>query len=158
MAKDTLAVGVRRSLMPLQTLTDERAIRHRLAAFARTLDQRQWDCLGEVFAPEALLIYGAHQPQGLVAIEQHFRAFLGGCGPSQHLLGNIEIEVQGDQAHSVAAVCASHRAVNKDDTREFIARGNYAAQWIRLPQGWRVARWEWQNGWFTGDFSILAPG
>ena len=144
--------------MSLQNLLDERAIRHRLAAFARTLDQRQWDSLGEVFAPDAQLVYGAHQPQGLVAIEHHFRAFLGGCGPSQHLLGNIEIDVQGDWAQSLAAVCASHRANGERDTREFIARGSYAAQWIRLPQGWRVARWEWQNGWFTGDFSILAPG
>ena len=144
--------------MPLQMLADERSIRHRLAAFARTLDQRQWDSLGEVFAPEAQLVYGAHQPQGLAAIEAHFRGFLGGCGPSQHLLGNIDIDVQGDHAHSWAAVCASHRAAGKDDTREFTARGNYLTQWSRLPQGWRVARWEWQNGWFSGDFSILGPG
>ena len=144
--------------MNLQDLLDEREIQHRLVGFTQCLDRREWGRLGEVFAPDALAVYGEHRASGLEAIEKHFRAFLGGCGPSQHLLGNIEIQVEGNAACSFASVCASHRAVGKQDAREFIARGNYHATWVRLPTGWRIQSWEWQNGWFSGDYSVLQPG
>jgi ketosteroid isomerase-like protein len=144
-----------------ETLADllaERDIRHTLARFATVLDTRAWDRLNEVYAPDGLAVYGEHRAQGYTALEKHFRAFLGGCGPSQHLLGNIEIHVTGTTATSRAAVCASHRALGANDPREFIARGNYHARWQRLPVGWRIAKWEWENGWFSGDYSVLQPG
>jgi hypothetical protein len=142
----------------LEALLADREIRHTLARFATVLDTRAWQRLGEVYAPDAVAVYGEYRAQGLAALEKHFRAFLGGCGPSQHLLGNIEIQVDGTTATSRAAVCASHRALAPNDTREFIARGNYHATWQQLPTGWRVATWEWQNGWFSGDYSVLQPG
>jgi ketosteroid isomerase-like protein len=144
--------------MSLESLLAEREIRHTLVRFAVVLDSRAWHRLGEVYAPDALAIYGEYRAQGLAALEKHFRAFLGGCGPSQHLLGNIEIVVQGHTAISHASVCASHRALAEGDSREFIARGNYHATWQQLPTGWRVATWEWENGWLSGDYSVLQPG
>lgn len=142
----------------LADLLAERDIRYTLARFATVLDSRAWHRLGEVYAPDGLAIYGEYRAQGLEALEKHFRAFLGGCGPSQHLLGNIEIHVTGTTATSRASVCASHRALAADDTREFIARGNYHTSWQLLPIGWRIATWEWENGWFSGDYSVLQPG
>lgn len=142
----------------LAELLAERDIHRGLARFAEVLDSRAWHRLGEVFTPDALVVYSEYRAQGLEAIERHFRQFLGGCGPSQHLLGNIVIEVEGEVAHSRASVCASHLGAAPGDTREFIAFGGYRARWSRLAIGWRIAHWEWQHGWFRGDYGILQPG
>ena len=57
------------------------------------------------------------------AIEAHFLRFLGRCGPSQHLLGNIEVTVADDAARSRANVLASHCSADPKDAREFVEIG-----------------------------------
>ena len=89
------------------------------------------------------------------AIEAHFLRFLGRCGPSQHLLGNIEVTVADDAARSRANVLASHCSADPKDAREFVAYGGYEAAWRRAPDGWRVTTWTWQQGWFRGDIAVL---
>jgi ketosteroid isomerase-like protein len=141
--------------MDLDTLLADRDIRHGLARFAEVVDARAWERLGEVFAPDAVTVYGEFRSEGHVAIEAHFRRFLGRCGPSQHLLGNIEVTVDGATARSRASVLASHRGADPQDAREFVAYGGYDTVWRRDPSGWRVTAWTWRQGWFRGDIAVL---
>ena len=141
--------------MDLASMVAERDIRHGLARFAEVVDARAWDRLGEVFAPDAVTVYGEFRSEGIASIEEHFRRFLGRCGPSQHLLGNIEVTVDGDAARSRASVLASHRSADRDDGREFVAYGGYDTVWRREASGWRVTAWTWRQGWFRGDIAVL---
>ena len=75
---------------------DRLAIANQLARFARTVDSRDWGAVGEVFAEEVSFDYGDGREQsGIAAMREQFRVFLGGCGPSQHLIGSIAIELDG---------------------------------------------------------------
>ena len=63
--------------------SDRDQIIERLADIATALDTRDWDGLGELFT-ESATGYGA---AGREQIVRTVRDHLGGCGPSQHLLG-----------------------------------------------------------------------
>ena len=61
----------------LQTLIDELDIRHGLARFARILDHKQWDTLGEVFADDLDFDYGSGGEQhGLDALREQMRRYI----------------------------------------------------------------------------------
>lgn len=125
----------------LATLLAEREIMRGLARFARVLDAKDWDALGEIFAEDVAFDYGAAgEERGLAAMTANMRRFLDVCGPSQHLIGSIIVEVDGDSAVSRAYVQARHQ--RKDDPLGpvFDANGEYVDRWQRQAQGWRIVR------------------
>lgn len=142
----------------LQALLDEREITHGLARFARVLDGKDWDALGEVFADDLSFNYGdGQEKQGMAALRTQMTSFLDHCAGSQHLLGSIRIEVDGDTALSSAYVQARHQGAGARSHLFFDSNGEYTDRWERRPQGWRIvrrdARWFMQ----VGDISVLAP-
>ena len=125
--------------------------------FARILDHKKWDDLGNVFAADLSFNYGAGgEQQGIDALRATMRQFLDVCGPTQHLLGSIIVEVDGDRALSRAYVQARHQRVADATGAIFDSNGEYVDRWERQPQGWRIVRREaiWQI--HSGDPSILA--
>lgn len=145
--------------MDLQTLLDERAIMHGLGRFARILDGREWDAVHEVFADDVTFNYGDGREQtGIAAMTKQFRDFLGGCGPSQHLLGSIVITVEGDKGTSNAYVQARHQGKNGRENLRLDSNGEYVDQWERRPEGWRIVRRDVHWLVTTGDMTLLGPG
>ena len=65
-------------------LTEQQAVIDVLVRCAAAFDARDWPSLDDLFT-EDINAYGA---QGREAVVTTIRSFLGGCGPSQHLLGN----------------------------------------------------------------------
>lgn len=135
----------------------ERAVREGLAQFARVLDQKQWDCLGDVFAQEITFDYGMGERAGMPALIDNMRRFLDVCGPSQHLIGSISIEVApgGVSATSRAYVQARHQRTDDHGGAVFDSNGEYIDQWALLPEGWRIVRRDaiWQT--HSGDAAII---
>jgi ketosteroid isomerase-like protein len=145
--------------MDLQTLLDERMIAHGLGRFARILDQREWDAVPEVFAADVTFNYGDGREQsGIAAMTRQFRDFLGGCGPSQHLLGSIVIVANGDKGTSNAYVQARHQGKDGKEHLRLDSNGEYIDQWERRPEGWRIVRRDVRWLVSTGDISVLGPG
>jgi ketosteroid isomerase-like protein len=145
--------------MDLQTLLDERAIMHGLGRFARILDGREWDAVYEVFAEDVTFNYGDGRDQsGIAAMTKQFRDFLGGCGPSQHLLGSIVITVEGDKGTSNAYVQASHQGKDGKQDLYLYSHGEYIDQWERRADGWRIVRRDVRWFFNRGDMSVLGPG
>lgn len=140
----------------LQTLTDERDVARGLARFARILDHKQWDALGEVFAPDLSFNYGdGREQQGLDALRAQMRRFLDVCGGTQHLLGSIRIEVEGNRADSRSYVQARHQGVGDKAHLFFDSNGEYVDRWERRPQGWRIVRRDSVWHMHMGDPSVL---
>jgi len=135
----------------------ERAVREGLARFARVLDGKQWDCLNDVFAQDITFDYGMGEQAGMSALTENMRRFLDVCGPSQHLIGSIAIEVApgGASATSRAYVQARHQRANDNGGGVFDSNGEYVDQWALLPQGWRIIRRDaiWQT--HSGDAAII---
>lgn len=139
-----------------QSLLDEREVLHGLNRFARILDKRQWDCVGEVFADDVTFNYGDGREQaGILALRQQFRQFLDVCGPSQHLLGSIDITVHGDTATTCAYVQARHQGAGAKSHLFFDSNGEYIDHWQRRSEGWRVVRRDVHWLMHMGDLSVL---
>jgi 3-phenylpropionate/cinnamic acid dioxygenase small subunit len=140
----------------LQTLLDEREITRSLGRFARILDQKRWDELPEVFAEDLTFEYGSGvDQQGMDALRRQMRQFLDVCGGTQHLIGSIIIDVDGDQAVSRAYVQARHQRRDDPVGPIFDSTGEYVDRWERRPQGWRIVRRD--ASWFlhAGDPGVL---
>ena len=142
----------------LQSLLDERAITRGLSRFARILDQKRWDDLGDVFADDLTFNYGVEKQQGIAALREQMRRFLDICGNTQHLIGSLLIDVDGDQAVSRAYVQARHQRRNDPVGPIFDSTGEYVDRWQRRPEGWRIVRRD--ALWFLhhGDAGVLAAG
>jgi SnoaL-like protein len=128
-----------------------------LNRYATCLDSRDWSGLDEVFHPDATARYGVPL-NGRTAIVESIRGFLGGCGPSQHLLGNYEIRVDGDQAEAttkarVIHIGAGHRA----GLAPYEAIGVYRDQLARTSEGWRITHREFDVHISVGDIEVLQP-
>jgi ketosteroid isomerase-like protein len=140
-------------------VADERSILNTLGDFARIVDRKQWSRIGEVFADDVTFNYGdGEEQQGMVALRRQFTKYLDLCGPSQHLLGSVQIELDGDQAVTRAYVQARH--LGKDDKAQlcFDTNGEYTDRWARRAEGWRIVRREARWDLFMGDSSVLFPG
>ena len=144
--------------MQEKSISDERSILNGLGDFARIVDRKQWNRIGEVFADDVTFNYGdGEEQQGMAALRTQFTKYLELCGPSQHLLGTIQLELDGDTAVTRAYVQARH--VGKDDKAHlcFDTNGEYTDRWARRAEGWRIVRREARWDLFMGDSSVLFP-
>ncbi len=141
----------------LQMLLDEREILRGLARFARVLDGKRWDELADVFAEDLSFNYGSGgEEQGMDALRANMRRFLDVCGATQHLLGSITVDINGDTAVSRAYVQARHQRAHDLAGSVFDSSGEYIDRWERRSQGWRIVRRDAIWLMHTGDASILA--
>jgi ketosteroid isomerase-like protein len=148
------------ALKTLQRLVDERDIAVLLATLARILDSREWARVSEVVAADVSFDYtdSGTDVHGREALLANFRQFLDVCGPSQHLLGSIIVEVNGDSALSRSYVQARHRSKDPADPRLFDSNGEYIDRWERGAEGWRMVhrRAIWAS--MSGDPSVIGFG
>ncbi len=138
-------------------LLDERDIHRGLASFARIADTKSFDALGDVFADDVRFDYGTGKLEiGLGALRALMTHHLGRCGGTQHLIGSIVVDVDGDSAVSRAYVQARHQRARDALGPVFDSNGEYIDSWERRPDGWRIV--ERRATWATtsGDPRIIA--
>jgi ketosteroid isomerase-like protein len=140
----------------LRRLADERELLRAMGRYARALDARDWQALDSVFAPEAVAHYSGDEPRnGRTAIVQSIRGYLDGCGPSQHLLGNFEADVDGERAMSRTYARVFHRGREGKAHLSLETIGEYVVRWERRAEGWRAVRWELRIAANVGDMSVF---
>ena len=136
-------------------LDDRHQIIEQLHLLALLFDHRWWDRLGEVMAPDVV----AYGHEGVEAVlRDSLRLHLGGCGPSQHLLGNHQITVEGDTARSITRARVFHQGAGERADRSYECFGEYHDTWARTPAGWRMATRRFDVTISLGDFDVLQPG
>jgi ketosteroid isomerase-like protein len=141
----------------IQMLLDERDIHRGLASFARIADTKSFDALADVFADDVRFDYGTGKLEvGLGALRALLTHHLGRCGGTQHLIGSITVDVDGDSAVSKAYVQARHQRARDPLGPVFDTNGEYADNWHRHPEGWRIV--ERRATWATmsGDPRIIS--
>jgi EthD protein. len=143
---------------PLRALLDEREIVRGLSRFARVLDGKQWERLGDVFAEDIVFDYGSGKDaHGISALTDNMRRFLDRCGGTQHLLGSIAVDLDGtDRAVSRSYVQARHQRVDDPAGPIFDSSGEYVDVWERRRGGWRIVRRDAIWAAHSGDPGILA--
>lgn len=144
--------------MNLETLLAERAIYRALVAFARAMDERDWDALTQLTTADITADLGAGELAGRAQLVANMRSFLDDCGPTQHLLGNVLIEVQGDTASSRAYVSDLHKGTGELADRTFSTLGDYLDQWVCDRGEWRMCHRTKLNRAHIGDIRVLGAG
>jgi ketosteroid isomerase-like protein len=121
---------------------DRTAVIDTVNRYATALDARDWALLDEVFTPDAVGDFGAGLLQGREAVRELVRRTLGGSGPSQHLLANHCVELDGDAARCVCQVRALSAGAGRAAGRSYELIGEYRDRLVRTPDGWRIAHRE----------------
>jgi hypothetical protein len=146
------------ALLTLDMLLAEREIYRCLVRFARAMDQRDWGALDDIVRADATADLGTGELKGRPAIVALMRSFLDDCGPTQHLLGNVLIEVQGDTAQSSCYVSDLHKGTGDRAALTFSTLGEYHDRWQREGGAWRMSHRTKLNRAHIGDISVLGPG
>ena len=144
-------------MMNLERLLLERELHQVLIDYALLCDGRDWQGIGKVFSDDASATYGGRALPDRVAIESMLRNNLGGCGPTQHLLGNLQVWVDGEQVTSRIEVRASHRGTGDKQDQTYDCMGHYQDSWTRTPHGWRIAHRAMTVALEFGSRKVLGP-
>ncbi|MCP3812012.1 nuclear transport factor 2 family protein [Mycobacteriaceae bacterium Msp059] len=140
----------------LKMLWDERNVERALNLFARAMDDREWATMAEILAEHAEGHFGPGRLSGAASIIEMIRGFLDGCGPTQHLLGNVVIDVVGDTATSRAYIRDVHLNSGADPSTRFYTMGDYHDTWRRNDDGrWRITERIKVNRAYVGPLEIF---
>lgn len=142
--------------MELQTLLDERAIYLKICDLAEAMDQRDWHALDQILLNDATGDYGLEQPiVGREGFRELFKYFLSNCGPTQHLIGNVRVTINGDSAESRCYVRDIHMGKGEREQLFLSCSGQYVDQWRRTQEGWRLSHRTKTTPIVTGTFEAL---
>ncbi len=129
-----------------------------LDRYSECLDTRDWAGLSDVFSDDVDMDFGEWRGTSLDAVRENIRSFLGGCGPSQHLLGNYRVELQGDRASSRCYCRVMHFGKGEHEGKTFESFIEYADELLRGESGWRSHKRVATVFMNQGDISLLGPG
>ena len=129
-----------------------------LDRYSECLDTRNWRGLSDVFTDDVDMDFGAWRERSLDDVRKAIRSFLDGCGPSQHLLGNYRIDLDGDTASSKCYCRVMHQGKGEHEGKSYEAWIEYADELVRTPQGWRSRKRVGTPQMHEGDPSLLGPG
>lgn len=134
---------------------DHRKITRVLDRYAEALDTRRWELLSAVFVPELEFDFGEWTATSREEAVATIRTYLEDCGPTQHLLGNYRIDVNGDTASSSVYVRAFHLGVGAAIGKTYEMGGEYRDELRRTAEGWRSYRRQGVVFWEQGSRDVL---
>lgn len=147
--------------MDTKEIPDRDAIVEVVNRYTYGLDERDWTLLDHVFAPDAVGRYGGSESallEGRETIVAAIRSFLDGCGPTQHLLGNHVVKIQGDEASAWCKARVYHYgAGERASLTPYECFGVYSDRLIRTAEGWRITDRSFDVQHEVGDIAILQP-
>ncbi len=122
-----------------QHFSDHLEIQQVLQLYASALDKKQWVALDNVFTEDAVADFiGLGSFAGRQNIADFVKAVLVQCSVTQHLLGNINIVVNGDEAHTTCYLSALHVGLGDYATQTLTVWGEYSDKLVRTANGWRI--------------------
>jgi len=124
--------------------------------YARAVDSRDYEGLGEMFLADATFAYdhegGAHSD---LASWLHGARRLDQLDLTQHFFSNHEFEVAGDQASGRFNMMAQHVRRGVDGGSNLLIGGIYRDTYARTDAGWRIATRSHEARWATGNPDVL---
>jgi 3-phenylpropionate/cinnamic acid dioxygenase small subunit len=110
-----------------------------LVRYATGIDRRDWDLFRSCFTDDVIAEYdGVDTWTSVDAITEFMIGAHADMGHTMHQLSNLAIEVVGDAATTRCYVDGILMA--SDGQSGLNVHGFYDDQFVRMPQGWRIAR------------------
>ncbi|WP_203336433.1 nuclear transport factor 2 family protein [Nocardioides limicola] len=128
--------------MDITEISDRLEITALITRYTRAVDTAQFDGIDEVFLDDAELDYSsAGGPVTTPAQAKPFIANLLGFERWQHVIGQVEITLDGDTAHATAYFINPMVAKGADGGEQlWEVGGYYHHDLVRTPDGWRSRR------------------
>jgi hypothetical protein len=139
----------------LEMLLAEREINRKIIGFARAMDKHDWQTMESILAEDASANLGAGEISGQREIVQFIRSFLEKCGKTQHIIGNVVINIEGRTARSLAYVSDMHLGKDKNSGLTFRTMGEYNDEWVCLQGCWLLKRREKDNRATIGTMDVF---
>jgi SnoaL-like domain len=140
----------------VQQIADRQEIAELCARYATALDTRDWALLESCFGPEPVFVHPGGRLEGFDAILHRTRTALAPLTATQHLLGTMVTEVDGDTARSVCYFQAQHMRAGTPDGETYIIAGSYADTLARTADGWKITERVQAYLWRDGNRAVVA--
>ena len=140
----------------VRRLTDRLEIADLCARYAFALDAKDWALLESCFTGAPAFVHPGGRLEGVEAILTRAKGALEPLDASQHLLGNIVADVDGDSAHCTCYFQAQHvrRGTPGGDT--YIIAGSYTDALTRTSGGWKIAERVQVYLWRDGNRAVVS--
>ena len=140
-------------MVDLQTLSDRLEIEDLLTRYTRAIDSGEWDRLDTVFTADAAIDYTSTGgiAGGYPEVKEWLAENLPMFPRRQHLLGQVEVALEGDAA-AVTAYFLNPMVLPQPDGTELLWEfgGLYHHELVRTGDGWRsgclVEQLLWKRG------------
>ncbi|MDG2501130.1 MAG: nuclear transport factor 2 family protein [Porticoccaceae bacterium] len=138
-----------------QNFADHLEIQQVINLYASAIDKHQWSALESVFTEDAeadFIELGVFK--GRQTISDLISSVLTQCSVTQHLLGNINIEVEGDTASASCYLSALHVGRGDYATETMTVWGEYKDKLVRTSDGWRIVHRTLVSMYAEGDIGL----
>lgn len=135
----------------IKELIDKDDLRELLFRYAECVDKKKWPEWEDCFAENAQVVMPFASHSGRAGLAEWGKAALAPFEITEHLYGNIQVRIDGDQATGRCNFWGAHTHSRKDISRHFDEGGSYSYQFVRTKAGWRISRLDLDITWKTGD-------
>jgi len=144
----------------MTTQEDHEAVRSIVASVAHHIDAKRWKDLRALYADEVETDYtslfgGTPQKQPGDALIPVWEGALGKVA-TQHLLGPIDLRIEGSHAKARCHVRAMHLAPGAPGGELWEVLGHYLFDLTRGPAGWKITYMKLETLLQTGNRNLLA--
>jgi uncharacterized protein (TIGR02246 family) len=121
-------------------IVDRLAIADVIIKYATSVDARDLQRYATCFTEDIVVTgFSGGELRGLGPYVEWVRTALARYSKTQHLVGNHEISINGDQAHMRTYIQATH-VLADDETMLVVLWGIYDDDLVRTPEGWKITR------------------
>jgi len=138
-----------------QELSDRAEIGEVIVRYGWAIDTKDWDLLDTCFTPDAQVDYSSN-PGGKKGAYRDVRGWLekvmSAFPVTQHLMANTDITLDGDRARVRTMVTNPQGAATREGPLHFFyVGGRYDDEFVRTPDGWKIANRVETTLWFEGS-------
>jgi hypothetical protein len=127
-------------MLSLEEISDRFEIQQLLTDYSTAIDQKRFDDLDQVFTADAYIDYrvtggvDGHYPQ----VKAWLKDVLPNFPAYYHMLGNVDVRVEGDSASS-RAICFNPMVMGGEGQIYFVGIW-YVDEFVRTADGWRMSK------------------
>lgn len=151
--------------MDTRALSDRAEITDTVVRMGWCLDRRDWAGLRALFTDRVrtdyTALWGGEPQEGSVddllstSAQGSWRRTMDGLESTQHLITNVLVDVEGDEARATANVVGVHRLANPHGSPLWTVGGTYDMRLVRTAAGWRIRAVTQDLSWVEGNQQVL---
>jgi hypothetical protein len=138
----------------LHELEDKQALASLLNGYSLAVDSFDWDAWGRCWAEDAVADFGPYGKlegrEAIVANGRRAQDVYKARGGMQHVLANLEFELDGDTASGFGNLVFSCSLNSAKSPPDYAITGKYRWKFVRAGDGWQIQHAWLRNVWGAG--------